>query len=158
MMNMNLIAVVTPPSMYHGCSTDKTLWEGKFTLSAINMKHCVRRNVSKHGEIKGSDNYITLEMFLKYDSLKKMIITSSESKDTFGRSGKGLITSLGLKAKVRPKNYKKSRHSIRNFSKKYLSKIIRKFDKLLYKSYERIRPKHEPTDSYFYQKDRLRSV
>ena len=33
---------------------------------------------------------------------------------------------------------------------KYLSKIIREFEKLPYKSYERRRPKHEPTDSYFY--------
>ena len=33
---------------------------------------------------------------------------------------------------------------------KDLSKIIREFENLLYKSYERRRPKHEPTDSYFY--------
>ena len=31
-----------------------------------------------------------------------------------------------------------------------LSNIIREFEKLTYKSYERRRPKHEPTDSYFY--------
>ena len=45
---------------------------------------------------------------------------------------------------------KKARYSIRNFSKKDLSKIIREFEKLSYKIYERRRPKHEPTDSYFY--------
>ena len=33
---------------------------------------------------------------------------------------------------------------------KDLSKIIREFEKLPYKSYERRRPKHEPTHSYFY--------
>ena len=33
---------------------------------------------------------------------------------------------------------------------KYLSKIIREFEKLPYKSYERRRTKHDPTDSYFY--------
>ena len=33
---------------------------------------------------------------------------------------------------------------------KDLSNIIREFEKLPYKSYERIRTKHEPTDSYFY--------
>ena len=33
---------------------------------------------------------------------------------------------------------------------KYLSKIIRYFEKLTYKIYERKRPKHDPTDSYFY--------
>ena len=33
---------------------------------------------------------------------------------------------------------------------KNFSKIIREFDRLPYKIYERRRPKHEPTDSYFY--------
>ena len=33
---------------------------------------------------------------------------------------------------------------------KNFSKIIREFDKLPYKIYERRRPKHEPIDSYFY--------
>ena len=33
---------------------------------------------------------------------------------------------------------------------KDLSKIIREFEKLPYKSYERRWPKHDPTDSYFY--------
>ena len=42
-------------------------------------------------------------------------------------SGKGLITSLGIKAKVRPKKYKKARYDIGNFGKKDFSKIIRKF-------------------------------
>ena len=38
-----------------------------------------------------------------------------------------------------------------NVSKKNLSKIITEFEKLPYKSYKRRRPKHDPTDSYFYQ-------
>ena len=83
-------------------------------------------------------------------SMDKMIITSSESKDILGRSVNRLITSLSLKDKTRPKKYKKARYSIRNFSMKDLSKIIREFDKLTYKSYDRRRPKHEPTDSCFY--------
>ena len=33
---------------------------------------------------------------------------------------------------------------------KDLSKIIREFEKLPYKSYEGSSPKHDPTDSYFY--------
>ena len=66
------------------------------------------------------------------------------------RSGKGLITSLGLKAKARPKKHKKARYAIRNVSKKDFSKIIRKFEKLPYESYERKSPKHEPTESYSY--------
>ena len=38
-----------------------------------------------------------------------------------------------------------------NVSKKYLSKIIREFEKLPYEIYESKIPKHEPTDNYFYQ-------
>ena len=33
---------------------------------------------------------------------------------------------------------------------KYLSNIIRQFDKFPLKSYKRRKPNHEPTDSYFY--------
>ena len=49
MLNMKLLAVVTPPSIYHGCSFWKTLWEESFTdeekftlgeFSAVNMKNC----------------------------------------------------------------------------------------------------------------------
>ena len=79
-----------------------------------------------------------------------MRITSSESKHNLGRPGKVLITSQGLKANVRPKKYKKVKYAIRNFSMKDLSKNIREFDKLPYKSYDSRRPKYEPTDSYFY--------
>ena len=87
---------------------------------------------------------------MKFDSLEKMRITYSESKYNLGRSRKGLITSLVLKAKSRPKKCKNSRYAIINVSKKDLLNIIREFDKLPYKSYERRKPKHEPTDSYFY--------
>ena len=61
-----------------------------------------------------------------------------------------MITSLGLKAKTRPNKYKKARYAIVNFNKKDLSKIIREFEKLPYESYDKKRPKHESTDSYFY--------
>ena len=60
-----------------------------------------------------------------------------------------MINSLGIKAKSRPKKYKKARFTIVNVCKKYFSKIIREFEKLSYDSYERNSPKHEPTDSYF---------
>ena len=40
---------------------------------------------------------------------------------------------------------------------KKLSKIIREFDKLIHKSYERSRPKHDPTGSYFYLSRNLAS-
>ena len=116
----------------------------------MNMKNCGCCNFRKHREIKVSYNYVTLDMLLKFDSLYKINITYSESKDNLGRSEKGLITSLGLKAKARPKKYKKARFTIGNVSKKNLSIIIREFEKLPYDSYERKRLKHEPTDSYFY--------
>ena len=87
---------------------------------------------------------------MKSNSLDKMKITSSYSKDNLVRSGKGFITSLGIKAKLRPKKCKNSRYAVGNFSKKDLSKIIKEFEKLPYKCYERRRPKHEPTDSYCY--------
>ena len=79
-----------------------------------------------------------------------MRITSSKSKDNLGRSGKGLINSLGIKAKIRPKKYKKVRYAIGNFTDKDLSKNIREFEKLPYKSDEKRRPRHEPTGSCLY--------
>ena len=63
-MNINLLVVVTPQSIYHGCSTRKTFWEEKFTgkekftfgeSTAVKMKNCGHRNVRKHIEIKDSD-------------------------------------------------------------------------------------------------------
>ena len=84
---------------------------------------------------------------MKFDSLDKMRITYSETKNYLRRSGKGLITSLGIRSKVRPKRLEKARYDIGNFCMKDLLKIIREFDKLPYKSYERRRPKHETTDS-----------
>ena len=111
------------------------------------MKNYGRRNVRKHRYIKGSDKYFTLEISLKFDILNKMIITSSESKDNLGISGKGLITSLCIKSKSRKKKYKKSRYATGIVSKKDLSNIIREFEKLTYKSYEWRKPTHESTDS-----------
>ena len=152
---MNLLAVVTPPSIYHFCSTRKTFWEETFTgeeklFSTVNMKNCGFHNVRKHKEIKGSDKYVTLDISLNFDIMEKMKITSSESKVKLERSGKGLITSLDFKAKVRPQKYKIETYAIGNVSKKDLSNIIREFDKFEKLTYEKKRPKHEPSDSYFY--------
>ena len=85
-MDMKILAVVTPPSMYPGYLTWKTFWEENFTgeekvFSAVNMKNCGRRNVRKHKDIKCSDNYVTLDISLKLDILDRMKITSSESKE-----------------------------------------------------------------------------
>ena len=87
---------------------------------------------------------------MKFDSLEKMRITYLEPKDYLVGSVKGLITYLGLKTNVSSKKYKNASYDITNVSMKDLSKVIRKFEKLPYKGYERKRPKHEPTDIYFY--------
>ena len=70
-------------------------------FQSVNMKNCGRRKVRKHKEIKGSDNIVTLNVSAKFDSLNKMETTSSESKGGLGRSGKGLVTALDFKTKVR---------------------------------------------------------
>ena len=132
---MKFLAVVTPPSIYHGCSTQKTFWEEKFTgkenlVLSANIKSCGRHNVRKHKEIRGSDRYVTVDIPSKLDSLDKMEITSSESKGKWERSGKGLITSLGFKAKARSQKYKKTRYAIRNVSEKEPSKNIKEFKKI----------------------------
>ena len=87
-----------------------------------------------------------MDISSKSDSLDKIKITSSESKGKLERPGKGLITSLGFRSKVRPQKYKKARYAIGNVKKKDFSKIIREFEKFEKLSYEKKRPKHEPTD------------
>ena len=115
---MKFLVVVTPPSIYHGCSTRKTFWEEKFTgkqyfFDSANMKNCGRRKVRKHKEIKGSDKCVTLNIYEilnisdKFDNLNKMETTSSESKVEVERSGKGLVTALDLKTKASSKNTKR---------------------------------------------------
>ena len=92
--------VVTPPSIYHGCSTRKTFWEEKFTgkkqdlFETVNTRNCGQRNVRKHREFKGSDERVTLNMkeifkiSEEFDNLDKMETTSSESKVKMEGSGK----------------------------------------------------------------------
>ena len=109
---MKFLIVVTPPSIYHGCSTRKTFKEEKFTgkqdlFRSVNMKNCGRRTVRKHKEIRGSDKCVTLNISEKFDSLNKMETTSLESKGKLGRSGKGLVTALDLKTKAGSKNKKR---------------------------------------------------
>ena len=132
---MKFLVVVTPPSIYHVCSTRKTFWEEKFTgkkdlFQSVNMKHCGRRKVRKHKEIKGSDNIVTLNVSAKFDSLNKTEITSSNSKGKWGRSVKGLVTALEFNTKVRFQKYKKARYAIGNISMKDLSNIMKEFEKL----------------------------
>ena len=90
------------------------------------MKNGGRRDFRKHKYIKGSDKYVTLDISSKFYSMDNMKITSSESKGKLEISGKGLITYLVFKAKVRSQKYKKARCAIGNVSKKDLSKIIKR--------------------------------
>ena len=69
--------VVTPPSIYHGCSTRKTFLEEKFTgkkqdwFEPVNMRNCGKRNFRKHKETKDSDERVTLKAYENmYDILK----------------------------------------------------------------------------------------
>ena len=108
---MKLLAVVTPPSIYHGCYTQKMFWEENFTgkenlFLSVNMKNFGRRKARKDKEIKGSNKYVILDISSKFDSLDKMKTTSSESKGNLERSGKGLVNSLGFKTKAKSQNFK----------------------------------------------------
>ena len=96
MNDMKLLAVVTPLSIYNGCSTWKTFWEEKFTQ--VNMKNSGRCNGRKHRDIKNGDQYVVLDISLKFGNLENMKITYSEPTYYLVIPGKGLITSLGLKA------------------------------------------------------------
>ena len=102
---MNILAVLTPPYIYHGCSTRKTFWEEIFT--PVNIKNCVICDVRKHRKIKDGERYITLEIYLDFGSLDKINIKYSEPKYYLVRSGKGLIKYLCIKTIVRSKKERK---------------------------------------------------
>ena len=81
---MKFLVVVSPPSIYHGCSTQKTFREEKFTgkkqdlFVSVNMRNYGQSNVWKHEEIKDSDERVTLNMYKilniseKFDNMDKM--------------------------------------------------------------------------------------
>ena len=60
-------------------------------------------------------------------------------------SGKGLVTSLSFKTKVRSKNTKRKVMPSEMSARKKIEKL----------PYEKRRPKHEPTDSYFHLSRKL---
>ena len=109
---MKFLVVVGPPSIYHGCSTRKTLWEEKFAgkkqdvFEPENMRNGGKRNFRKRREIEKGDERVTYEN--KYEILKisenfgildMMETTSSGSKAKMGGSGKRLVTALTLRIK-----------------------------------------------------------
>ena len=101
-----MLICMGPLSINHGFSTWKTFCEEKFTgkrdlFQSMNMKKCGRCKVMKHEDIKSSDKIVTLNVSEKFDRPNKMKTTSSESNGKFVRSGKGLVTALDIKNKVR---------------------------------------------------------
>ena len=80
-------------------------------------------------------------MVISTPRMDNMNFTSSEPKDYLGILVKGLITSLGIKTKVRSKKNKKARYEITNVSMKDFPNTIKKFEKLPYEGYARKRPK-----------------
>ena len=75
---MNLLAVGTPSSIYHGFYTQRMFWEEIFTR--VNMENYGRCNVRKHWEIKNGEQYITLDISLDFVSMEKTKMKSSEAK------------------------------------------------------------------------------
>ena len=61
-----------------------------------------------------------------------------------------MVTALDFKTKVKSQKYKKARYDIRNVREKYLSKIIKEFEKIGKVTYVKRIPKHEPTSRYFH--------
>ena len=118
---MKFLVVVSPLSIYHGCSTRKTFWEGKCTgkkqdlFVSSNMINCGQRNVRKHRAINDIYERVNLNMnkILKiseeFDNMDNMETTSSESKEKMEGSGKWLVTPLALNRKVTWKKYKKGK-------------------------------------------------
>ena len=93
-------------------------------------------------DIKDGEKYITLDISLDFGSVEKMKITSSEPKDYQGISGKGLITSLGLKTIIGSKKSKKARYNITYVSRKNIYKIIKEFEDFTYEGYVKKMSKH----------------
>ena len=97
---MKFLVVVTPPSIYHGCSTWKKFWEEKFTgkkqdlFEPVNMRNCGKRNFRKHREIKQCDERVTYEN--KYE-----ILELSEKIWHSGYDGNHLIRVKGKNGKIR---------------------------------------------------------
>ena len=87
---------------------------------------------------------------MKFGSLDKMKITSSGPKYYLLRSGKGLITSLGIKTIRSSKKIKTTIYSIDNVSLKYIFKIITEFEGLLYGGYVRKNYTRMHYERYFY--------
>ena len=80
-INMKFRVVVTPPSIYHGCSTRKMFWEENFTgkqdlFESVNMKNCGHCNVRKHKEIRCCVKCVTLNIYEIWISQRSLTIST----------------------------------------------------------------------------------
>ena len=60
---IKFLAVLTPPSIYHGCYTWKMFWKEKFT--PMKMRSCGYCNMQKHNETKSDEQYSALDIYLE---------------------------------------------------------------------------------------------
>ena len=95
-------------------------------------------------------NYIVLDISFKYDNMENMKITSSEPKYYLVSPGKGLITSMGLKAIKRSINVKNAQFAVTEVRINDIYRIIMDFKDVPYEGYVMKRFKHMPNDSYLY--------
>ena len=83
MNDMKLPSFVTSLYIHHGCSTRKAFWEEKFTQ--VNMKNCGHHNVGKHRDTNNGEQYVVLDISLKFFNMENKKIISSEEKILFGK-------------------------------------------------------------------------
>ena len=102
-------------------------------------------NVTDEGESK---EIIVHETLLENNSKDVSIMYVPIEIGTY--IGKGLVTDLAFKTKLSSQKYKKASYAIGDVSEKDLPDIIKKFEKIGKLPYEKKRPKHEPTPSYFH--------
>ena len=81
-------------------------------------------------DINNGQKCITLDIPLKFFSLYKMKITSLEPKYYFGRSGKGLITPLGINTIGSSKQNKQARYVNTYVILEDIYYIIKEFENL----------------------------
>ena len=74
-MNMHIPEVLTPPYMYHSCSTQKVLWEGNFTPENIKiMVVAMLENTEISRMVRSTPPWTSLQTKI---SLEKTKVTSS---------------------------------------------------------------------------------
>ena len=83
-------------------------------------------------DIKNGDQYITLDISLKFGNMGNIKITSSEPKYYLGISDKWLIHSLGINNIRRLTKIRKTNFAITEVIIKDISKIIKEFKDVPY--------------------------